>query len=217
MKLEMNIEHPTSLRCTIIRRSVFDVRCSMFVFAAILFTAPQLFAQTSTNTLPALAPPYGEIPPTFLEQHETTIIVGSFTFLAFAFLFLRAMLRPETPVILPPEILARQALAKLQPQPETGKILSEVSQILRHYLIAAFELPAGELTTAEFCTALATHEKIGPALAKSISNFLHDCDRAKFSKSPAAAPLNAAIGALELVSCAEKRWTELHARIPAAK
>lgn len=184
---------------------------------ATILLVPFAAIAADTNELPALAPAYGEIPPPFWEQHETAIIVGSFAFLAFAFLFLWMMLRPKAAVILPPEFLARQALAKLQPQPETGKLLSEVSQILRHYLIAAFELPAGEPTTAEFCTSIATHEKIGTALAKSISNFLHECDQVKFSTSPATVPLNAAARALELVSLAENRRAELRARIPAAK
>lgn len=183
----------------------------------LLLSALPLCAQTSTNELPALAPAYGELPPPFWEQHETAIIVGGFAILAFAFLFLRVMLRPETTVILPPEVLARQALANLQPRPETGKLLSEVSQILRRYLIATFELPPGELTTAEFCAAIASHEPIGDALAKSIADFLRDCDQSKFSNSPATAPLNAAAAALELVSRAEKRRAGLRAQIPAAK
>ena len=115
------------------------------------------------------------------------------------------MLRPESKVVLPPETVARQALAKLQPQPEDGKLLSEVSQILRRYVAAAFELPAAEMTTAEFCTALAGNEKIGAELTQTISNFLRECDERKFSLSSAAAPLNAAARALELVASAETR------------
>ena len=139
-----------------------NVECSMFL----LLSALPLCAQTSTNALPALAPAYGEIPPPFWEQHETAIIAAGFAILAFAFLFLRVMFRPEKKVILPPEVLARQALANLQPQPETGKLLSEVSQILRRYLIAAFELPPGEMTTAEFCAAIAAHEPIGDGIGQ---------------------------------------------------
>jgi len=183
----------------------------------LLLSALPLCAQTSTNELPALAPAYGELPPPFWEQHETAIIVGGFAILAFAFLFLRVMLRPETTVILPPEVLARRALANLQPRPETGTLLGEVSQILRRYLIAAFELPPGELTTAEFCAAIASHEPIGDTLAKSITDFLRDCDQSKFARSPATAPLNAAAAALELVSRAEKHRAGMRAQIPAAK
>ena len=79
-------------------------------FASFLFL-PFAVIAADINVLPALAPAYGEIPPTFWEQHQTTIIIASFAVLAFAFLFVKVMLRPESPRILPPETVARQALA----------------------------------------------------------------------------------------------------------
>jgi hypothetical protein len=175
----------------------------MFVFTAILFATPRLFGQASTNALPALAPPYGEIPPTFWERHGTVILVAGTAVIALAVLILWKIFRPKPPVILPPEVLAREALTKLLRQPEDGKLLSNVSQILRRYVIAAFELPAAELTTTEFCAALAASEKIGTEPAQAISDFLRACDERKFSTSPAAAPLNAATRALELVALTE--------------
>ena len=114
------------------------------------------------------------------------------------------MLRPESPRILPPETVARQALAKLQSKPEDGNILSEASQILRRYVIAAFELPAAEMTTAEFCTALAASKKISVELAQDISNLLRECDDRKFSTQLSTAPLNAAAQAIKLITLAEK-------------
>jgi hypothetical protein len=175
----------------------------MFVFTAILFATPRLFGQASTNALPALAPPYGEIPPTLWERHGTVILVAGTAVIALAVLILWKIFRPKPPVILPPEVLAREALTKLLRQPEDGKLLSNVSQILRRYVIAAFELPAAELTTTEFCAALAASEKIGTEPAQAISDFLRACDERKFSTSPAAAPLNAATRALELVALTE--------------
>jgi hypothetical protein len=175
----------------------------MFVFTAILFATPRLFGQASTNTLPALAPPYGEIPPTFWEQHGTMILVAGMAVIALAVLILWKIFRPKPPVKLSPEVVAREALTKLLRQSEDGKLLSNVSQILRRYVIAVFELPAAELTTTEFCAALAASEKIGMELSGFISNFLRACDERKFSTSPAAAPLNAATRALELVALTE--------------
>jgi len=183
----------------------------MFLLLALF--ALSVSAQMSTNALPPLAPAYPQMPPTFWEQHQGAIIVGSVAFIALAFLFLKVLLRPESKLILPPEVLARQALAKLQQFPEDGKLLSEVSHILRHYVVAAFELPSGELTTAEFGTTLAGNEKTGAELAQLISDFLHECDRRKFSSLPAVAPLKAVSRALELIALAELR----RARIPAAK
>jgi hypothetical protein len=187
-----------------------------FSSATLLMSAVMAKA-ADTNALPTLAPAYGEIPPTFLEQHETAIIIGGFAFLAFAFLFLKVILRPESKAVLPPEVLAREALRKLLRQSEDGKHLSEVSQILRRYVVAAFDFPDAELTTTEFCAALAGSGKIGDELARSISNFLRECDERKFSTSSAATPLNAASGALEIISLAEKRRAEQHAQIPAVK
>jgi hypothetical protein len=207
----MNVEHQTSniqrqimqahgtLRC-----SAFDVRCSTLVLLMVLILVPHVMAQASTNALPSLAPVYGELPPTFWEQHQSIIIIGGFALLAVVFLFLRVWLRPETLVVLPPEVLAREALTKLLHQPEDGKLLSGVSQILRRYIVVAFELPPGEMTTAEFCVVIAGHAKIGTELAQSIAGFLRACDDRKFSTAPTAAPLNAASRALDLVGLAEK-------------
>jgi hypothetical protein len=158
-----------------------------------------------TNALPALAPAYGEMPPTFWEQHGTLFIIGGFAFVILAMLVLWKLFQPKPAVILPPEFLAREALAKLIGRPEDGKLLSDVSQILRRYVIAAFNFPAAEMTTAEFCTALADNEKIGAELAGSISSFLRECDERKFSTSPATAPLNAAARTLEIISRLEAR------------
>ena len=171
---------------------------------ASMFLLPLAAIAANPDALPALAPAYGELSPTFWEQHETAIIVGSFTFIAFTILLLKVMLRPKTPALLPPEVLARRTLAKLEPQPEDGKVLSEVSQILRRYVVAVFQLPSAEMTTAEFCAALAGSEKTGPELARSISSFLSECDERKFSTAPAATPINAVIRALELIALSEK-------------
>jgi hypothetical protein len=173
----------------------------MFLF---LFLSQSSLSAQTTSALPRLAPAYPEMPPTFWEQHQSTIIVAGFAVLAFAFFFLKVMLRPESPVILPPEVAARQALAKLQSQPEGGKILSEISQVLRRYIAAAFPFSSGELTTAEFSAALAGNEKIGAELAQTIATFLRECDERKFSPVNPSAPLNAATRALEIISLAEK-------------
>jgi hypothetical protein len=165
---------------------------------------PLAVIAADTNALPALAPAYGEFPPTFWEQHQAAVIVAGFAVLAVAFLFLRVWLRPETPVILPPEVLPRQTLAQLQSQPEDGKLLSKISQCLRRYVCDTFNLPDQELTTAEFCSVIAGHQPIGTELAKTISSFLRECDLRKFSPANGTSPLNAASRALEIISLAEK-------------
>lgn len=175
------------------------------MFLLLALAALPLCAQTAANALPALAPAYGEIPPTFWEQHGTTIIIAGLVFAALAAVLIWKLLRPKPPVMIPPAMLAREALAKLQGQTEDGKLLSEGSQILRCYIAAAFGLSADEMTTAEFCTALEANEKIGTELAQMISSFLRECDARKFSPVGSVEPLNAAGRALELVSAAEVR------------
>jgi len=157
-----------------------------------------------TNTLPALAPAYGELPPMFWEQHGMLVIIGLFTFLVLASLVLWKIYQPKPAIILPPEVLARNALTKLLRQPEDGKVLSEASQILRRYILAAFDFAANELTTAEFCDALANHKQIGTEVASSISDFLRECDERKFSTASSSAPLDAANRALEIIALSKK-------------
>ena len=156
------------------------------------------------NVLPALAPAYGELPPTFWEQHQTEIIIAGFAVLAFAFLFVKVLLRPESPKILPPETVVLQALAKLQGQPEDGIVLSAASQILRRYVGESFNLPSHALTTAEFCTVIEASPQVGPELAGNLARFLRECNVRKFSPATATAPLKAASRAIELVILAEK-------------
>jgi hypothetical protein len=117
--------------------------------------------------------------------------------------------RPKPPVVVPPEVQAREALDPLRQQPEDGALLSRVSQILRHYVAAAFELPPGELTTAEFCRAVGGHAPIGPELSAALSEFLRQCDQRKFSPPAPAPPLSAVAQALKLIELAEARRAQL--------
>jgi hypothetical protein len=167
-----------------------------------------------TNLLPPLVPAYGELPPTFWEQHRATIFLGGFVLLAFGFLVLRFRLKPETRVSLPPEAVARQALERLQGRPEDGQVLSEASQILRRYFIAAFGLPSREMTTAEFCAALATDDKIGGELAQSVSKLLAVCDQDKFSPKSIVPPVNAVSRVRELISRSEAHLAQLRSVSP---
>ena len=86
-----------------------------------------------------------------------------------------------------PEVQARKELSSLRGQPETGALLSRVSGSVRHYAAAAFSLPAGELTTAEFCRAVIGNEAVGLSLAESVTDFLKRCDERKFAPPTAAA------------------------------
>jgi hypothetical protein len=170
-----------------------------------VFVAMAVHGQVDTNLIPVLAPPAAEVPPTFWEQHQTAIFLGGLALLVFEVIYWGARLRPAAPAVLPPETKARQALSACASQPEDGKLLSEVSRILRRYTAAAFMLQPGEATTAEFCTRLAGNERVGAELGGHIARFLRECDERKFSPASAATPLNAVANALDLVDRAEAR------------
>ena len=171
-------------------RTSFGLRTSAFGLALGLWLLPPNSA-AATNSLdrthiPPLRPPHAEIPPTFWEQYGLWVILGGLLLLALVCAVVWFLTRPKPPVIVPPEVQARQALEPLRQQPEDGVLLSRVSQILRHYVAAAFDLPPGELTTTEFCRAIAGHAEIGPELSAALSDFLRQCDQRKFSPLPPA-------------------------------
>ncbi len=198
---------PTRPRDGWIGRWKLHVKCSMFLLAVLLFLAAfPLRGQTSasgTNAPLKLSPPYGELPPTFFEQHGTILVLAGFGIIALAAFGLWLIFHPRPKPIIPPEVQARQALEILRERPEDGAMLSRISQVLRNYFMMAFKLAPGELTTTEFYAVLAANEQIGAENAKSIADFLHECDKKKFSSSPAITPLNAVDRALKLIACAE--------------
>jgi hypothetical protein len=97
----------------------------------------------------------------------------------------------------------------LKGQSETSTVLSQISQILRHYLSAAFDLPPGELTTSELCQLLVTHHAICAELAKVLGDFLRRTDHRKFSPTASLPPSGAVAEALALVERCEARLLAL--------
>ena len=171
----------------------------MFLFG---FGFP-LLAQTTNKTLPPLAPPQGELPPTFWQEHGITILISGMALLIVAGVILWQFCKAKPQPVVPPADVARTALTALQRQPEDGKVLSEISQVLRRYVSDAFEFPSGEMTTAEFSVALTSHPEIGAELAQAVAGFLHECDERKFSPATATTPFGAANRALELIATME--------------
>jgi len=176
----------------------------MKLLLSILLSLPFMALAADTNDLPALAPAYGEIPPTFWQQHKVAIIVGGFLFiLAQSFVLWKFLMRLQ-PKVEPVENLTRAALTDLLNEPEDGKLLSDVSRILRGYFRKQFQMAGEEATTAEFIALLARNEKIPIGLGEKVSSFLRECDARKFSPAKAAAELDAVERALDLVNEAEK-------------
>jgi hypothetical protein len=199
----MNIQLSTSGHPPFIGCWLLDVGYWLFSFLW-LFALP-LPGQTNfeiAGAQPKLLPPYPELPPTFSEQHGDAILLGGIIFVVLVAIGLWLGLRQKPVAPVPPEVQARNELRALQTLPEDGVVLSKASQALRRYFIAAFALPPGEYTTAEFCRAIGGHEKIGGELSSSVAAFLRNCDENKFSPT-SAAPLSAVARALELIERGE--------------
>ncbi len=170
-----------------------------------------LRAQTNFSGVPAalkLAPADPEMMPGYWESHAVAIIACITLSVLFLALFIWLCLKPKPVKPVSPAVVAHDALASLSARPEDGACLSQVSQITRHYFIAAFEIPDGEPTTAEFCALLAGDRKISPDLKVRVADFLKQCDERKFGTKPDAKPVNAVARALELIDLAEKHLTE---------
>jgi hypothetical protein len=170
------------------------------------------FAQTESpklDEIPPLRPPQGEIPPTFWEQHGLIVVVLSVLLLAIVGALIWLLTRPRRPIVIPPEAEARQALESLPKESEDGLVVSQVSQILRHYILTAFGLPPDEMTTTEFCRAIASHDRPGPELTASITEFLRRCDERKFARTASLPPLGAVPQAFKFIELTEARLAQL--------
>ncbi len=160
------------------------------MFLLLAFFEQSVFSQ-ATNTLPPLAPAYPPIPPPFWEQHGTAILIGGFILLLLAAIVLWLIFKPKPQPVLPPEVAVRQALEQLRGRPEDGKVLSEVSQVLRRYVGNVFGFSGDKMTTSEFSTVVAADTEIGSRLAEALAILLRACDKDKFVAKNDAPPLNA--------------------------
>ena len=175
----------------------------------ILCGSPLIAWAQSTNDIPPLRPPHAEIPPTFWEQHTASVGLVGFALLALLGVAIWLATRPKPPVLIPPEVQACGDLESLRKLAEDGRVLSKVSQAVRRYFGAAFALPSGELTTAEFCRAMAANDQVGPELSTTTSDFLRRCDERKFAPDAPPAATGAAEYALKLVEQAEQHREQL--------
>lgn len=172
--------------------------------------AAETFGVEPEEEIPPLRPPRPEMPPTFWEANRGWVIGGSAALVVVISAGIWWLRRPARVTPVPPEVRARQELAPLRGQPETGEVLSRVSQIVRRYVSTAFDLHQGELTTADLARAMtARQETIGAQLANNIAGFLRVCDERKFAPPAQRPPLGAADEAGKLVETVEARRAEL--------
>ncbi len=175
---------------------------------ALFLLLPTVTSAQSTNDVPPLRPALPEIPPTLWEQYGVLIVVLIVIAVALLAAAIWWLLQPKPPVPVTIEIQTCNELELLKLPTEDGKTVSQVSQVLKRYVAVAFELPSGEMTTAEFSRAVAGSEKVGSELAASVSEFLRQCDERKFSPT-VGVQASACSRALELVDVGERRRAEL--------
>jgi hypothetical protein len=173
-------------------------RLLLFCFAAVVTSQAQ-----STNEFPELVPPYAALPPTLWEQYGLALVLGSLVSVLVVGVLIWVLARPRPVPVLPVEVQARRALAALQTQPQTGAVISQVSQVLRRYISAAFTLPAGELTTQELISAMRSSRTFDAKLRDATSQFLESCDSRKFAPTQTTPPQNAASLAMTLIEQGE--------------
>lgn len=172
--------------------------------------ARRAFARIPTDEIPPLSPPLPEIAPTAWEQFGWVLWILVPLLLVMVAAVVWLVLRPgKPPVLLAPAGQARVALQALQSQTETGEVLSQISQVMRRYLVNAFWLSPLEMTTHDFCELVRGTEKIDPGLAGSVAEFLQAVDQRKFAPATMQPPLGAASRALELIELAEGRQLAL--------
>jgi hypothetical protein len=147
-------------------------------------------------------PPHGELQPTFWEQHSLLAILLCVAVLVVSTLFIVLLRRPKLTQGTPPEILARRSLEALRGSPEDAELADKVSRILRQHASFAFQLPAGELTTAEIDRAIGWRPQIAKDLRNQIVTFLRRCDQRKFAPTSPTEPqgmVDAAKAIFELI------------------
>lgn len=171
-------------------------------FVLLLIWLNAIAAQAQTFIPKPLSPAHGELAPTFLEQHGWHVVIAGALLFALIGVVILLLSRPRQVVPEPPGVAARRTLESWKARAEDGKLVSDVSRVLRQYVIAAFGFPHEELTTTEFRESLQRHPKIPVELSSATANFLRRCDEWKFAPAPETppVPLGAVATALDLLN-----------------
>lgn len=155
--------------------------------------------------LPKLRPPHDEIGPTYWEQHHWPLIIGGIALLFVIALAIVWSRRTKPIAVTPPEVLARNSLARLRGQPQDPPLVVEVSRIVRNYLVSVFMLPPDELTTTELLRAMKSRSQIDESTTAAVSAFLRQCDEWKFAPARLPPQTGVVARASELVEMIEKQ------------
>jgi hypothetical protein len=168
----------------------------------------------AASEIPDLLPPRDLLPPAFWEQHGTAVLLGAASaglVVLVALIWLRR--RPRVQTIVPPAIIAREALAARRDRTEDTALIGEVSQIVRRYVLDRLKMERIEPTTEELARALAAVRRLAPEVRVALIEFLREGDVCKFACAPGPVPTGLVARAFELI---ERIETNLAAADPAA-
>ena len=189
-----------SFKCGMRTRLRADASARQGAECGMLAALLPVAAFAGEEPMPKLLPPRGELPASFAERFGWLIILVALVLVAAAALaVLMRMRRVRPPVITAPDVFARRALEALRGRPEDGALLVEASGILRRYVVFAFGLMPGELTTAELRVLLDARPDTDAHLTGAIIGFLRQCDERKFSPVPPIAQSGAVEAALGII------------------
>ncbi len=152
---------------------------------------PQFLLQIPPNTQglrdikPPLGVPQNILPYILLGCLFLVIVIGTIWILHRKRHQTEALPLLEEVTIQPPHEIALEELAKLESDSydmETYHIL--ISNILRGYIAARYQIPALELTSTDLLQHM-SREQLNASYVKHVQQFLANCDRVKFSKHQA--------------------------------
>ncbi len=178
-------------------------RCAAQIHGWLLLFSFSLACRSTfaaAEEIPTLRPPHDELHPSFWEQHGGWLVLAFVVVASAVLLGWKLLRRPKPEIVTPPEVLARRALEALRGRVEDMGLVVEVSQILRRYVVSAFQLPPHELTTAELQRAFQSQSQISATLTTAVIHFLSKCDERKFASVTTAALTGTVARALELVN-----------------
>ena len=181
---------------------------SLTLLTLLTLTTPSTVFASEAPASPLPRPLRTELPPSFWSQYGWLLGVTAVLVIIFTGFCIWRLRRPKPTIIPSPETFARSALEALRGRTPDGTLISEVSQILRHYIIAAYNLAPHELTTAELQSALQALPQSKSDLFAAITDFLHRCDEWKFAHVHSAPQFDPLTGALELITKIESLKTQ---------
>ncbi len=170
----------------------------------ILAGTPLSLAALGTNQrseeIPPLRPPRDLLPPTFLEQHGTALVVAAAVLLAGFSVLIWWLRRPRPAARLSPQEAVKAALFALRGRNEDLELVTNVGCHLRHFVRLALRLPESEYTTDELVAAVGGDRRVSAELTSALGRILRECETRAFAPLPPPSPPNLVDGALKIVA-----------------